>query len=171
MQVSQYHLRPYASGQHARWVSRCILLDAYLFSNASKLYLIFEVRLKANDVMPSTQLGYVIERDAFGLFSERRMYGAPSSLGVQVRVDDLKALNSTQRAQLRRLVVLLAMSVRAGLESGGHGPRYSIKLHCLTPAPCAPLDGIRNEYATSGRAARDAELARRARDKALDMPE
>jgi len=162
---SQYTLRPYATGQHERYLSTCAFIDGYLYSTGSKLYLVLEARIRGRNALPDAQALYEIAPDQFGLFTERKLYAAPNGIGALGRVDNLKGLMDIQRAQLRRLIVLLAMSWRASLPVHAYGSRHSVKLHCLTPKPCSPLDGIANHYATSGRAARDVELARRVREQ------
>lgn len=166
--TSKYVLRPYAFGQHERWLASCVFIDAYLYSQHGQLFLTFQIRNKgkANDMRASYQVMYSIGKDTFGLFSEREIFALPAHTGALVRVDELRSLNAIQRQQLRRLIILLALALRARLASKGNGARYSARLHCLAPIDLAtPLDGVRNHYETSARGARDVELARRVRDK------
>lgn len=149
-------LRPGVSGQHLRFISTATLIDAYLYTTQAYLYLELEVRRKAG-AEPVIER-YKLALDGFGLFAEQPLYVRPHGLGPRVTVDQLRHLNAVQRGQLRRLIVLLAMLARARAGS----KRYSVRLHCLQPAPCEPFDGLTNQYHGSGRALRDAELKRRA---------
>ncbi len=161
--MSRYVLRQLASGQHEQWLSGCTFIDATLYSHQSRLVLAFDIRFKhhQNDMRPSKVALYMLERDMFGLFVERKLYVEPKELGTPLRVDDLKALNALERGQLRRLCVLLSMSVRATVQEQTGNRKFSVRLHCLTPDACDPWEGLRNYYSTSRRAARDIELARR----------
>lgn len=152
-------LRPHVQGVQANEILRrsCIWLDGYLYNKDHYLLLVLEPREGGKTELPV--IGYKLVTDMFGLWTETKLFALPLHKGTPVHVDRVPNLNVVQRKQLRRLIVLLAISERARFI--GH-KRHSIKLHCIAPKPCDPFDGLPNVYAKSARAARDELNAARA---------
>lgn len=149
-------LRPQVKGARLQYLQGCTLLDGYLFFNRGALTYIIEVRAKGRGeaITPCQRIAYTIHADMFGLFSERALYALPNDLGAVASVDHLQVYTGEQRRQLRRLLILLAMSVRAQLNAA----KCSTCIHALTPNVAHPFHAIRNHYDSTGRARRDADL-------------
>lgn len=149
--MTTHSLRPYITASRARFINTksCLWIDGHLYNNGQRL--LYVLMLSHGGKHDVGQAIYALEQDMFGLYVEKRLYTLPVNIGHETHVDHLKALNSTQRKQLRRLLVLLAMSVRASSAM----QRHSTKLHCVRPRACDPFDGLPNAYGQTARAARD----------------
>ena len=161
--MEPYTLRPRVFGQHLRFLRSAVFIDCYLYSQGNgALVLEIQYRRKGSALKPDAVRPIGLALNVFGLWEAMEppaTYDNASALNVW---QHFPRASSIQKRQLAALVSALARDARANTP----GRYASLVLHCLKPRGCDPCEGLVNHYIKSGRAARDVELARRA--KGLD---